>query len=56
MRPLFLAAARPMKVEWKIRPYFGVFPLVFSALDLRNKLQNTLHTETKLNETPPKML
>lgn len=38
MRPLFLAAARPMNVEWKIRPYFGVFPLVFSALDLGNKL------------------
>lgn len=32
MRPLFLAAARPMKVEWKIRPYLGVFPLVFRAL------------------------
>lgn len=32
MRPLFLAAARPMKVEWKMRPYFGVLPRVFSAL------------------------
>lgn len=32
MRPLFLAAARPMKVEWKIRPYLGVFPRVFRAL------------------------
>ena len=32
MRPLFLAAARPMKVEWKMSPYFGVLPLVFKAL------------------------
>lgn len=32
IRPLFLAAARPMKVEWKMSPYLGVFPLVFSAL------------------------
>lgn len=33
MRPLFLAAARPMKVEWKISPYLGVFPRVFRALE-----------------------
>lgn len=32
MRPLFLAAARPMKVEWKIKPYLGVLPRVFRAL------------------------
>ena len=32
MRTLFLAAARPMKVEWKMSPYFGVLPLVFKAL------------------------
>ena len=32
MRPLFFAAARPMKVEWKMSPYFGVLPLVFRAL------------------------
>lgn len=32
MRPLFLAAARPMKVEWKMRPYLGVFPRVLRAL------------------------
>merc|ERR1712061_853462 len=31
MRPLFFAWARPMKVEWNLNPYFGVFPLVFSA-------------------------
>mmetsp|Transcript_21773 Transcript_21773/g.61982 ORF Transcript_21773/g.61982 Transcript_21773/m.61982 type:complete len:226 (+) Transcript_21773:494-1171(+) len=29
--PLFFASARPMKVEWYMRPYFGVFPLVFNA-------------------------
>ena len=23
--------ARPMKVEWKMRPYLGVLPLVLSA-------------------------
>ena len=32
MRPLFLAAARPMNVEWKMSPYLGVLPRVFSAL------------------------
>jgi hypothetical protein len=26
MRPLFLAPARPINDEWKIKPYFGVFP------------------------------
>ena len=31
MRPLFLAFARPMNDEWKIRPYFGVLPFVLSA-------------------------
>mmetsp|Transcript_60769 Transcript_60769/g.185573 ORF Transcript_60769/g.185573 Transcript_60769/m.185573 type:complete len:352 (+) Transcript_60769:800-1855(+) len=31
MRPLFFCCARPMNVEWKMRPYFGVFPLVFNA-------------------------
>ena len=31
MRPLFLAPARPIKVEWKIRPYLGVLPLVLRA-------------------------
>ena len=29
---MFLAAARPMNVEWKIRPYLGVLPRVFRAL------------------------
>ena len=27
----FVAAARPMKVEWKMRPYLGVLPRVLSA-------------------------
>merc|ERR1719370_912660 len=31
--PLFLAPARPIKELWKIRPYFGVFPLVLRALN-----------------------
>ena len=35
IRPLFLAPARPMKVEWNIRPYLGVFPLVLRALRRR---------------------
>jgi hypothetical protein len=32
MRPLFLIPARPMKVEWKSKPYFGVLLRVFRAL------------------------
>lgn len=35
IRPLFRAEARPMKDEWKIRPYFGVFPRVFNALETK---------------------
>lgn len=35
--PLFLAAARPIYVEWNINPYFGVFPLVLSALRERDR-------------------
>mmetsp|Transcript_12147 Transcript_12147/g.28515 ORF Transcript_12147/g.28515 Transcript_12147/m.28515 type:complete len:231 (-) Transcript_12147:84-776(-) len=31
IRPLFLADARPMNDEWKMRPYLGVLPLVLSA-------------------------
>ena len=30
--PLFLAPARPMNDEWKMRPYLGVLPRVFRAL------------------------
>jgi len=30
---LFLACALPMNEEWKIKPYFGVLPLVFKALN-----------------------
>merc|ERR1712019_11834 len=33
IRPLFLLAARPIKVEWKIKPYFGVFPRFLRALN-----------------------
>ena len=32
MRPLFRCLARPMKDEWKMRPYLGVLPFVLSAL------------------------
>ena len=34
MRPLFLAPALPINVEWNIRPYLGVFPFVFNALKI----------------------
>jgi len=34
---LFLADARPIKEEWNIRPYLGVFPLVFNALNKAQK-------------------
>ena len=34
MQPLFLAAAQLMKVEWKIRPYFGMLALVFRAREM----------------------
>jgi len=37
MRPLLRADARPIKDEWKIKPYFGVFPRVFSALKNKTK-------------------
>lgn len=32
MRPLFLIPARPINVEWKSKPYFGVLLRVFRAL------------------------
>ena len=32
MRPLLRCLARPMKDEWKMRPYLGVLPRVLSAL------------------------
>jgi hypothetical protein len=31
MLPLFLSPARPMNVEWKGNPYFGVLPRVLRA-------------------------
>ena len=33
MRPLLRCFARPMKEEWKMRPYLGVLPRVFRALE-----------------------
>ena len=33
MRPLLRSFALPMKEEWKMRPYLGVLPLVFRALN-----------------------
>jgi len=41
-----LADARPIKEEWNIKPYLGVFPLVFSALNKaakQNKLVERAH-------------
>lgn len=34
--PLFLLLAFPMKEEWKMSPYLGVFPRVLRALDKVN--------------------
>lgn len=39
IRPLFLAAARPMKVEWKMSPYLGVLPRDFRALGAHGRVQ-----------------
>ena len=39
IRPLFLADARSMNDEWNMRPYFGVFPRVFRALQLNKEGQ-----------------
>ena len=36
--PLFLAPARPMKVEWNINPYFGVLLFVLIALKYRRNM------------------
>jgi hypothetical protein len=38
MRPLLRCLARPMNDEWKIRPYLGVLPRVFSALQQNQQL------------------
>lgn len=48
MRPLFLAAARPIKVEWKMRPYLGVLPRVFRALGKHHPL----HIKSMMNDPP----
>ena len=42
IRPLFLVPARPIKDEWNIRPYFGVLPFFFRALQRARKLQSYL--------------
>ena len=36
IRPLFLTLARPINDEWKMSPYFGVFPFFLSALRRNN--------------------
>ena len=45
MRPLFFCLARPMKEEWKMSPYLGVLPLVFSALHARAGFRASILTE-----------
>lgn len=35
--PLFLVDARPIKDEWNMRPYLGVLPRVFRALQLNGE-------------------
>lgn len=42
IRPLFLVPARPINDEWNIRPYFGVLPFFFRALQRARKLQSYL--------------
>jgi len=43
IRPLFFVAARPMKVEWKIKPYFGVLVRVFNALHTTKQTDTIWH-------------
>ena len=43
MRPLLRCLARPMNEEWKMRPYLGVLPLVFSALQAGQTGQHSGH-------------
>ena len=45
IRPLFFAPALPMNVEWNIRPYFGVFPLVLSALEKERERETERQSE-----------
>jgi hypothetical protein len=40
MRPLFLMPARPIKVEWKSKPYFGVLPRVLRALTQNDQVKS----------------
>jgi hypothetical protein len=41
MRPLFLSPARPINVEWKSNPYFGVLPRVLRALTQNDQVTRT---------------
>jgi len=45
MRPLFFAAALPMNVEWKMRPYFGVLLRVFNALRYNKHITTDTNSE-----------
>lgn len=47
MRPLFFEDALPIKDEWNISPYLGVFPRVFNALC--TNLRNIVYFEGYLN-------
>ena len=57
IRPLFFVPALPMNAEWNIRPYLGVFPLVFRALQnifKRENINNKTRKLFKVNETKNK--
>ena len=49
IRPLFFVPARPIYVEWKMRPYFGVLVRVFKALQANTKKQMKQMTYKRLN-------
>lgn len=50
---MFLAAARPMKVEWNIRPYFGVFERVFRALSNADEELSNFHSKSTIKIQKP---
>ena len=39
---MFLVDARPMKDEWNMRPYFGVFPRVLRALKWNQEINHNI--------------
>jgi len=51
MRPLLRADARPIKDEWKIKPYFGVFPRVLSALRTNHHKSEYLELKIYMEES-----